>query len=254
MGGRGPDGGPIASPEHELAQRFVAARRADADTVVLEGYHAIKHAVRFGASLRDVVVRDGTVPDDLPPELDGVDRTTADGDLFSRLVPSEPPVPVVAIAQRPAIDLAAVLGGPGDLVLLERPTHPGNAGAVVRVAAAAGCAGVLTEGGVDPWGPAALRGGAGLQFALPVVAVPRLPATDRPVVAFDADGVALGEAEVPADAILAFGTERRGISDRTRDRADLVVRIPMRDRVSSLNLATAVAVAVYARPGRLRRR
>lgn len=237
-----------------MAQRFVAAHRADAGTVVLEGYHAIKHAVRFGATLREVVVLDGTVPEQLPPELDGVGTTVADAELFARLVTSEPPVPVVGIAERPDIDLEAVLGGPGDLVLLERPTHPGNAGAVVRVAAAAGCAGVLTVGGVDPWGPAALRGGAGLQFALPVAALAHLPAADRPLVAFDAGGVALGEVEVPADAILAFGTERRGITDRTLDRADLVVRIPMRERVSSLNLATAVAVAVYSRPGALRGR
>lgn len=237
-----------------MAQRYVAARRGNAATVVLEGYHAMKHALRFGADLRDVVILEGTSDEDLPPELAGTDRRVADEDLFARLVPSEPPVPVVALADRPPVDVEALLAGPGDVVLLERPTHPGNAGAVVRVAAAAGCAGVLTVGGVDPWGPAALRGGAGLQFALPVAEVPDLPGTDRPIVAFDADGVALGDADVPPDAVLAFGTERRGVTDRILDRADLVVRIPMRDRVSSLNLATAVAVAVYARPGALQER
>lgn len=241
----------MASEEHELAQRFVAARRSDAPHVVLEGYHPLKHALRFGARVDEIVVREGTPSEELPRELDPADATAVDAELFARLVPSEPPVPVVARARRPPVDVEAVLAGTGDVVLLERPTHPGNAGAVVRVAAAARCAAVLTVGGVDPWGPAALRGGAGLQFALPVAALARLAATARPVVAFDAGGVALGDVELPSDAILAFGTERRGVTGRTLDRADLVVRIPMRERVSSLNLATAVAVAVYSRPGAL---
>lgn len=224
--------------------------------MVLEGYHPVKHALRFGARLLEVVVLAGTGPGELPPELTDVgltdvEPTVVEDHLFARLVPSEPPVPVVAIARRPPDDLATVLAGAGDVILLERPTHPGNAGAVVRVAAAAGCAGVVTVGGVDPWGPAALRGGAGLQFALPVAATPQLPVTDRPLVAFDAAGFALGDVQVPPDAVLAFGTERRGVTDRALDRADLVVRIPMRDRVSSLNLATAVAVAVYSRPNAL---
>ena len=46
----------------------------------------------------------------------------------------------------------------------------GNMGACVRVAAAADAAGVLTTGGNDPWHPDALRGAAGLHFALPVAA------------------------------------------------------------------------------------
>lgn len=231
-------------------QRFVAARRGDGP-VVLEGYHPIKHALRFGARLLEVVVLAGTTSDELPPELTDAEPTVVEDDVFSRLVPVEPPVPVVALARRPPDDLDSVLAAPGDVVVLERPTHPGNAGAVVRVAAAAGCGGVVTVRGVDPWGPAALRGGAGLQFALPVVATLQLPVSDRPLVAFDATGIALADADVPSDALLAFGTERRGVTDRVLDRADLVVRIPMRERVSSLNLATAVAVAVYARPGAL---
>lgn len=240
----------MASPEHELVRRFVAARQGD-DLAVLEGYHPIKHAIRFGAVLEEVVVLEGTEDAELPPELDGIAYATADADTFDRLLPAVPPVPVVALARRPAGQLEAALAAPGHVVLLERPTHAGNAGAVVRVAAAAGAGGVLTIGGVDPWGAAALRGGAGLQFALPVASGADLPTTERPLVAFDEGGVALGAVALPEDAVLGFGTERRGITPALRDAADLIVRIPMRERVSSLNLATAVAVALYTRPGAL---
>ncbi len=122
----------------------------------------------------------------------------------------------------------------------------GNMGACVRVAAAADAAGVLTTGRNDPWHPDAVRGAAGLHFALPVARVAELAATDRPVVAIDPQGADLDLAGLPDRAILAFGTERHGLSDELIARADHRIRIPMRDGVSSLNLATSVAVVLFA--------
>ena len=52
--------------------------------------------------------------------------------------------------------------------------------------------------------------------------------------------------ELPPRAILAFGTERYGLSDELLDRADLRLAIPMRPGVSSLNLATAVAAVLFS--------
>ena len=67
----------------------------------------------------------------------------------------------------------------------------------------------------------------------------------RPLVAVDPGGVALDDVSLPRRAVLAFGSERRGLDDSTRERADLRVRIPMQPGVSSLNLATSVAVLLY---------
>jgi TrmH family RNA methyltransferase len=116
----------------------------------------------------------------------------------------------------------------------------------VRVAAAAGAAGLVAVGGRDPWEPAAIRGAAGLQFALPVAWAESLPEVDRPLVALDPHGEPLESHQLPARALLAFGTERQGLGGELLSRADLRVSIPMRAGISSLNLATAVAVAVYA--------
>jgi TrmH family RNA methyltransferase len=136
--------------------------------------------------------------------------------------------------------------GPAPIVLLENPSHLGNLGAVVRVAAAAGAAAVLVTGAPDPWHPAALRGSAGLHFALPVGRLDALPTTDRPLLAIDPEGEPL-TADVPLDrAILAFGSERRGLSENMLCRARQRVAIPMQPGVSSLNLACAVAVVLYS--------
>ena len=122
----------------------------------------------------------------------------------------------------------------------------GNMGACVRVAAAADAAGVLTTGGNDPWHPDALRGAAGLHYALPVAAVDPVPESDRPLIALDPEGEPLGPGSVPPRAILAFGTERHGLSEELLERAGARLRIPMRDGVSSLNLATSVAAVLFS--------
>jgi TrmH family RNA methyltransferase len=154
----------------------------------------------------------------------------------------------VSIARRVHSDPATILAAadPAPVVLLEDPRHFGNLGAAIRVAAAAQAAGVLTTGRQDPWDPVAVRGSAGLHFALPVARLRELPACDRPLLALDPDGEELRPELVPARALLAFGTERAGLSDELRTRADACLRLPMREGVSSLNLATSVAATLYA--------
>lgn len=261
--------------DEKMVERFRAARREES-LAVLEGFHPLKHALRFGAEIIELALAD---PEELrtsarshaPDLLEvwpalftagdseiGADTESGSGpqprpsvvapDLLDRLAP-RPPGGVIAIARRPAprIEEAISDSSPAPLILLEKPTHLGNVGAVVRVAAAAGVAGVLTTGEHDPWHPAALRGGAGLQFALPVGRVDELTASDRPLVVIDPDGEPIRSGLIPPRAILAFGSERRGISPELLESAELRVGIPMRAGVSSLNLATAVAIVLYAR-------
>jgi len=170
---------------------------------------------------------------------------------FARSAPTPPQPPVLALARRPAPDPRALLAAAGEapIIFLEHPNHLGNLGAVIRVAAAAGAAGVISSGDRDPWHPTALRGSAGLHFALPVARVESLPPSSRPLVAADPEGPPFWRAEMPGRAILAFGSERQGLSPGLLARADLRVGIPMRTGVSSLNLATAAAVLLYASRG-----
>ncbi len=113
--------------------------------------------------------------------------------------------------------------------------------------------GVLTTGAADPWHPDAIRGAAGLQFALPVGRADSTGAladaarrAARPLVALDPDGQPLAWGTVPGNAILAFGTERDGLSEELLAAADVRVSLPMEPGVSSLNLATSVAATLYA--------
>ena len=149
----------------ELIHHFRRARK-DRTLVVIEGFHALKHALRFGAEVEQAHAVDPgaleALAAELAPDLGGRFAATVepiDAATLDRLAPLTPRTGVVAIARRPEIDVAAVLAGPrpAPVVLLEDPRNMGNIGASVRVAA----------------------GAAGLQFALPVATVPTLPRGER---------------------------------------------------------------------------
>ena len=240
-----------------LIPRFGRARR-DTSLAVLEGFHPLKHALRFGANVLEVVSCDPAELDglaaQLAPDLSARLRTLVrrvEPSVFDRLAPLAPSTGVMSLAERPVVDPGVVLADrrAAPVVLLEDPRDLGNMGACVRVAAAADVAGVLTTGSHDPWHPDALRGAAGLHYAVPVTRLDGLRGlerADRPLLAVDPAGAPLDPSELPARAVLAFGTERDGLSPELLARADAQVSIPMRPLVSSLNLATSVAAVLFA--------
>lgn len=236
-----------------LTRTFANAYR-DPQLAVLEGFHPARHALRFGAELRTAVTYDRpgltAMAARLAPEaLDVIEREVHEVDraLFDKLSPRSLTSPLLSVVPRPRQDLGAALADlRRPVVHLERPRDPGNVGAVIRVAAAAGVAAVLVSGEVDPWSPVVLRSGTGLQFAVPVAAADLPATTGRPVVAVDVAGEPLRPADLDPGSILVVGGERYGLPEAVRRRADRSVAIPMHDGVSSLNLATAVAALLFS--------
>src|SRR5882762_8091193 len=141
-----------------LIPRFGRARR-DPSLAVLEGLHPLKHALRFGARILEVVCSDpvelDTLADELAPDVRehvrALARPVAPA-VFAKLAPLAPSTGVIALAERPSVDLSRTLEDPrpAPVILLEDPRDLGNIGACVRVAAAADIAGVLSTGGHDP--------------------------------------------------------------------------------------------------------
>ncbi|WP_078971743.1 TrmH family RNA methyltransferase [Streptomyces sp. WM6368] len=221
--------------------------------VVLDGFHALKHALRFGADVRMVLAEDPAAVRALAREL-APDVEAAVGRLARRadlkgVLPRVHPTGVAALAVRP--DRAAGIEGlgrlprPAPVVVLDNPRNLGNVGAVVRLAAGFGATGVVTRGDLDPWHPNVVRAGAGLHYATTVesLALDELP--PGPLFALDPEGTDIRALTLPDDALLAFGSERHGISPELRARADHLVSLPMRPQVSSYNLATSVAMTLF---------
>ncbi|MGM9466732.1 TrmH family RNA methyltransferase [Streptomyces murinus] len=224
--------------------------------VLLDGFHALKHALRFGAEVPVAVTTDRRAALALAEELAGDVRETLEGLLvevpeqtYAALVARPHPTGVAALAVRPAraahLEALARMPRTAPVVVLDNPRNLGNAGAVIRLAAGFGATGVVTTGTLDPWHPTVVRGGAGLHFATAVerLGVDELP--PGPLFALDPLGEDIRGTELPDDAVLAFGSERTGLSAEVRARADHLLRLPMRPQVSSYNLATSVAMTLY---------
>ncbi|UQX90098.1 RNA methyltransferase [Jatrophihabitans telluris] len=171
------------------------------------------------------------------------------------------PQGLVAVCRTLDIDLSTVLDKrPRLLAVLVEANEPGNAGAILRTADAAGAdALVLAEGSVDVYNGKAVRASAGSLFHLDVVtyAESGRQLLDQIRAAGVQTLATTGSAEHDLDDLIdagtlaaptawMFGNEARGLPRTVVEACDQSVRIPIHGRAESLNLAAAAAVCLYA--------
>lgn len=166
---------------------------------------------------------------------------------------------VVAIvrASVPGVELPTLLDsleGPARLLVLDGVTDPRNLGACLRVADGAGAQAVIApKDHAAPLSEVAVNTSSGAAESVPYIMVTNLARAidlmqDRGIWVVGTDDAAqeqLYEAELPESIAWVLGAEGKGLRRLTRERCDLLVRIPMRGSVSSLNVATASAVVLY---------
>ncbi|MFH0891106.1 MAG: 23S rRNA (guanosine(2251)-2'-O)-methyltransferase RlmB [Candidatus Liptonbacteria bacterium] len=141
------------------------------------------------------------------------------------------------------------------LVLLDELTDPHNVGAIIRSAAAFGAAGVLIPAhNQAPITGAVVKSSAGMAFRVPLVSignvnytVDRLKKMDFKVYALEMNGKKeLGEEGFDGPALFVVGNEGKGIRQKTLERCDVALRIPMHPRCESLNASVSAAAVLYA--------
>jgi TrmH family RNA methyltransferase len=135
-------------------------------------------------------------------------------------------------------------------VVLDRVQDAGNAGSILRSAAAFGVPQVIAlKGSVALWSPKVLRAGMGAHFALHLVESASQSALDDlgvPLVATSAhDGAELPGVDVPRPCGWLFGSEGAGVDAALLERCARLVRIPQPGGEESLNVAAAAAICLY---------
>ena len=141
----------------------------------------------------------------------------------------------------------------GMVVIADEIQDPGNMGALLRTAAAAGAQGLLVvKGSVDVYSPKVLRASMGAVFHLPHWMMERrevlefLGSRETALVVADLeDAEDFWAVTYPRDLAVVIGNEGRGGHPSFRERADLVVRIPLAGQVESLNASVAAGVLLY---------
>ena len=256
-----------------LAGRSARSRHGQ---YLVEGPQGVREAVRHAPSaVRDVYL----TPSAAGRYAEIVDDARAAG-LFVHLgtpevlgAMSDDAQGVLAVVRSAVPTLGEALDArdPGRAVrpllaaVLATVRDPGNAGTVIRAADAAGADLVVLAGeSVDVHNPKVVRSTAGSLFHLPVVtglsleaALTQLRAAGCLVLAADGTGPfdlddlldTAGSGAAPdlaGPTAWVFGNEAWGLPEADRALADAVVRVPIRGKAESLNLATAATVCLYA--------
>ena len=173
--------------------------------------------------------------------------------VLERVADTVTPQPVLGVVRTPSATLDD-LGPAGFVVVCVDVRDPGNAGAVIRAADAAGSDGVVCcEGTVDPFNPKTVRASAGSVLHLPVVvgtgAQDALDALARRgfrrLAAVAHGGVAHTEADLSLPLAIVLGNEAAGLPDWLVGSVDGRVTVPMPGRAESLNVSMAAAVLCF---------
>jgi TrmH family RNA methyltransferase len=243
----------IESPSNPLI-RQIARGLEERTRLLLEGEKAIVDAVAAGVALEHLL-HDASVRPGRLAALAGARPQLVSRKVLERLADTQTPQHMLAIAKRRDVPVNEILGRPGPVVFLFGVQDPGNLGAIVRVAEAAGAAGVAAApGSADFYHPRAVRGSAGSVLRIPVSGkvsfepfAAEAKASGRAVCgAVPAGGENPFEAGLSSASVLVIGGEGPGLPAGAYRYFDRRLTIPMQAPVDSLNAAVAAALLLYS--------
>ena len=178
-------------------------------------------------------------------------------EILAKVSRRDNPQAVAGVFEQRLRPLERVLPAGATVVALHRVRDPGNLGTIVRTADAAGCAGVILVGECcDPFSVEAVRATMGSIFAVPLTR-----ATESEFAAWRAGwpGSVVGtllsaevdhrQADYVRPTVILMGNEQQGLPPDMAALCNVAVKIPMRGRADSLNLAVATGVMIYAAMG-----
>lgn len=246
----------LLSLARDLRRRKARERQS---LFVVEGVRAVEELLRSALAIRGALVapqlaeapRGATLTAALTERSVAVQ--SVDHREFASAAETESPQGILAIAEVPARTLENLPAGDGALIILDGVQDPGNAGAILRTAAALGARGTVSlPGTVDLWNAKVIRAAMGAHFSHYAfdstwdALSSYLQRTGTTLLAADATGQAPDE--LPrffSHVALVFGNEGAGLSSSVASAAAHRVGIPLRGGVESLNVAVAAGILLY---------
>jgi 23S rRNA (uridine2479-2'-O)-methyltransferase len=239
-------------------------KRSRSGEFVVEGVRSINQALHYQWDFTALVYsRDKRLSDWAEGVIEHAgapDHYILSYPLMQKLSQKEDTSELLAIAAMPIDDLARIPLKPDlRVVVLDRPTSPGNLGTLIRSCDALGVDGIILTGhGVDLYDPETIRAATGSFFSLPVVRLPSsqelidwfaglktgLPRFQVVGTSAKAD-IPINEYDFTAPTVLLIGNETRGLSEALVAMCDAMVTIPMGGSASSLNIACATSILLY---------
>lgn len=185
----------------------------------------------------------------------GIKTYQVSSHLFEKITDTAAPQYVLAVLAKEGYQLEQILENKDLLlVIVDGIQDPGNLGTIIRTADAAGAHGIiLTKGTVDPYNPKSVRSTMGSIFSLPIIQAENAIELFKKL---KASGIKLIGGSLQASTpyfkvdyrgkvALVIGSEAKGISEEVSRHIDLMVTIPMRGKVESLNAGIACGIILY---------
>lgn len=248
-----PPVGAIESPSNPFI-REISRNLEERTYFLLEGEKAIFDAVAAGVRMEHVLHDASVRPGKLAALAQARPRLVSRA-VLERLADSRTPQHLLAVARRRDVPVAEVLNRAGPVLFLFGIQDPGNLGAIVRVAEAAGGAGVVgAPGTADFFHPRAVRASAGSVLRIPVsgkVSFEPFAGSAKESGRVICGAVPSGgedpfEFRLPDSSVLVIGSEGSGLPAGAYRCLDRRLTIPMRPPVNSLNAAVAAALLLYS--------
>ena len=244
-----------SNPRVQRARRL--KRRIDRDrdgAFLIESVKSLEAAVRAGLDVRETFVREGAAEVMDRCRALGLEVTIVTDRVLDAVADAASTQGVVAVVAVPDTGLDRLPGEVSLVLVLAEVRDPGNAGTLVRSAAAAGADAVIfTTESVDPFAPKTVRSSAGSLFAVPVM---RGVSLDDVLDLLDARGLTIYLAEAAQGPILSevdltvpvafvVGNEAHGIPGEAGGARGGFLSIPMPGGTESLNAAVAGSILLY---------
>jgi RNA methyltransferase, TrmH family len=253
----------VTSPANALVKRIVRLRERRArereGIVVVEGARELRRAVEAGWRLDLLAICPERYSPDARAAEDGLrsaarETRTFGPEAFDKASLREGPDGMLGLftTRRPTLDELPWRPGARYLVLVGIE-KPGNVGALLRTAAAAGAEAVFLSGaGTDVGNPNVVRSSMGSVFSLPVLTLPGATVREalrargvRLVTTSPAAPLPFWDVDLAGSVAVVVGPEHVGLDAAWRAAADVDVHIPMAHAVDSLNASTAGALVLF---------
>lgn len=236
--------------------------RQESGLFIVEGIRPVGEAVEAGAVIDTVFFAPESLHSEFAEGLiqtlsnRGVNCLAVTTDVFESISDKENPQGILALVKQDLKNLEDL--DPENFpwgVGLVAPQDPGNLGTILRSIDAVGASGlILLDSSLDVYHPGAVRASMGSLFGHPVVNASfqefiQWSRRNGYTIYGTSAHASLDYRQVEAyvsPRILLMGSERQGLSDEQMDACDVLVRLPMRGRATSLNLAVATGVMLYA--------
>ncbi len=240
----------ITSLTHSFTKEIVklrdnASARRTSGLCVVEGHRAISTFIEAGIKLTTLVWTD-SYQQEIPEVAADVVKYMVSDEVMSKISSLQTPSGILAVAKIP-VPKAEITDG----ILLDNLQDPGNAGMLIRSAAACNQTTILKIGGVDVWSPKVVQASAGAVALVSIHQIgihdlPRIKKSKKLIALVAHDGESFDTADL-SNSILIVGNEGKGISAELLAISDMQVTLSMPGNTESLNAAAAGSIAMYVK-------